>query len=210
MPINKKENEYLFLSYLAAVLPAGHSAPKTLKEIGFFEAPASHKYHHAYEGGLVEHSLSVLHWFGRFLVTGADAELKKPDYLIKISIISLLHDVCKSGCYKKEVARVKTENDEWIETTSYKFVEEYPMGHGEKSLDIIANELKIELSREERLAIRWHMGPYGLSYQDLQSYNLALKNSRLVFPLHTADMMSTLYERENNDFLKKMLSAIPF
>lgn len=50
--------------------PALHLLPEDilerLKQQGFFNAPASTKYHGSYEGGLFEHSISILrHIWGR-------------------------------------------------------------------------------------------------------------------------------------------------
>ena len=70
----------------------------------FFEAPASSKYHNAFEGGLCAHSLNV----ARRLKLLVDTEKKLcPDkesvtHITDESVIicGLLHDVCKANFYK--------------------------------------------------------------------------------------------------------------
>ncbi|MBQ8144444.1 MAG: hydrolase, partial [Butyricicoccus sp.] len=63
-----------------------------LENQDFFTAPASTRYHAAYEGGLVEHSLNVYH----VLMERFDPE---KDNAESFAIVSLLHDVCKTGFY---------------------------------------------------------------------------------------------------------------
>ena len=48
--------------------------------------------------------------------------------------------------------------DKWEKKPYYKVEDALPYGHGEKSVYIISSFMK--LSREEAMAINWHMGPY--------------------------------------------------
>ncbi len=127
----------------------------------FFHAPASSKYHNAFEGGLVEHSLNV----ARRLKMLVDAEKKlhpEKESIARITdesvvICGLLHDICKANFYKVDY-RNKKEDGEWIRVPYYTIEEELPYGHGEKSVYIINGFLR--LTREEALAINWHMGGF--------------------------------------------------
>lgn len=127
----------------------------------FFYAPASSKYHNAFEGGLVEHSLNV----ARRLKMLVDAEKKlhpEKESIARITdesvvICGLLHDICKANFYKVDY-RNKKEDGEWIRVPYYTIEEELPYGHGEKSVYIINGFLR--LTREEALAINWHMGGF--------------------------------------------------
>ena len=127
----------------------------------FFEAPASSKYHNAFEGGLCAHSLNV----ARRLKLLVDTEKKLcPDketvtHITDESVIicGLLHDVCKANFYKVDF-RNKKEDGEWVRVPYYTIDEELPYGHGEKSVYIINGYMR--LTREEALAINWHMGGY--------------------------------------------------
>lgn len=81
-----------------------------LLESDFFTAPASTKYHGAYEGGLAEHSLHVWHLLmekNNYYRLGLSTEVT--------TITALLHDVCKIGFYAtetKSVLKGKKENRE--------------------------------------------------------------------------------------------------
>ena len=67
----------------------------------FFTAPASARYHGAYEGGLCEHSVNVYHCLVDYLARPRVQELYGLEYTDEsIAIVALLHDLCKIGCYK--------------------------------------------------------------------------------------------------------------
>lgn len=154
---------------------------RVLDEIGFFDAPASTKYHGAHPGGLVKHSNNVY----RRLVMLAAAEdrrmkLEKPQYSEEtLAIVALLHDVCKADIYRKEDGKeVYSKNDP------------LPLGHGEKSVYKIMRHMF--LAEEEALAIRWHMGAYdSAACADCREINKAFNQCRLAVMLHIADMMAT-------------------
>jgi HD superfamily phosphohydrolase YqeK len=69
---------------------------------------------------------------------------------------------------------------------TYKEADDFPLGHGEKSLYIA--ERFIKLTDDEALAIRWHMGAYDISsYYGNKCLDAAF-NIPLVVLLHTADL----------------------
>ena len=68
----------------------------------FFEAPASTRFHGAYKGGLLEHSLNVYDAFIKLF--GNDGHNKD-----SVIICTLLHDVCKVGFYSVEYRNKKNE-----------------------------------------------------------------------------------------------------
>jgi hypothetical protein len=72
----------------------------------------------------------------------------------------------------------------------------FPCGHGEKSVMILQQYIKLEPF--EMAAIRFHMGAFTpLDYTLMQSYNAACEKWPLVPVLHIADMeASNLVERE--------------
>lgn len=131
-----------------------------LEEAGFFTAPASTKYHGAYAGGLVEHTNHVY----RRLVRLADEEDKRqgrtyPEYTVDtIAVAALLHDVCKVDAYKVEKKNQKQKDGSWKEVEVYGYTNSLPLGHGEKSIIQIMRYM--QLTEEEMLAIRWHMGAF--------------------------------------------------
>ena len=159
------------------------------EETDFFTAPASTKYHGAYEGGLLQHSMNVY----EVLRCDPDRNFSFSDSII---IVSLLHDICKANCYHTERRNVK-ENGVWVEKQVYVFDDEFPLGHGEKSL-YLASKF-IELSDEEAAAIRWHMGAFDNAFRGGdRGLNAAYEKYPLAVMLHMADMRATyLVEREH-------------
>ena len=144
-----------------------------LDERGFFDAPASTKYHGNYKGGLFDHSLEVtnalleltkrlnLHW-----------ERQESPY-----IVGMLHDLCKCDQYRE------------LPDGGFDYQSNLPLtGHGDKSV-IIAQQI-MDLTEEEILCIRWHMG----AYDDKSVWNnlgAAIEQYPNVLYTHTADMVAS-------------------
>ena len=123
----------------------------------FFTAPASGRYHGAYPGGLCEHSLNVYHCLNDYLARERVTDLYGLEYSPEsIALVSLLHDVCKIGCYKPSTRNVKGEDGRWTQVPTFNFEDPLPYGHGEKSVYVVNGFVR--LTREEAMAIRWHMG----------------------------------------------------
>ncbi len=161
----------------------------------FFTAPASARYHSAYEGGLCEHSVNVYHCLVDYLARARVQELYGLEYSEEsIAIVALLHDLCKIGCYKPGTRNVKDADGKWHSVPTYTFDDPLPYGHGEKSV-YIANGF-IRLSREEAMAIRWHMGFSGP--EDSRTVGQAFQQFPLAFALSTADMEAS-YFLENEE-----------
>lgn len=161
-----------------------------LRATDLYTAPASTRYHGTYIGGLVDHSLGVYDWLW---MLNEQTGGKYPSHTIIKA--ALLHDLCKVNVYHKTTRNQKIDG-RWQEVECWEFKEDYPLGHGEKSLDR-ALDLGIALSRDEKLAIRHHMGAYELTGMALKSYGQAVHDCPLVLLLHTADMMETLYGRRD-------------
>ena len=69
---------------------------------------------------------------------------------------------------------------------SYSYDDQLPLGHGEKSISVLQNF--IQLTDQEKLAIRWHMGPFTEGFKDLnRTYNEACNKCPLIVLLFTAD-----------------------
>lgn len=74
----------------------------------FFTAPASARFHGAYAGGLCEHSVNVYHCLTAYLERERVKELYGLEYPAEsAALVSLLHDVCKTGCYRQGSRNVK-------------------------------------------------------------------------------------------------------
>ncbi len=159
----------------------------------FFTAPASARYHLAVKGGLCEHSVNVYHCLVDYLSRERVQELYGLEYDAEsVAIVALLHDLCKIGCYKESTRNVKDENGKWQSVPFFQFDDPLPYGHGEKSV-YIANGF-IRLSREEAMAIRWHMGFSGT--EDNRTIGSAFQKYPLSFALHMADSEASYFLEE--------------
>ena len=153
-----------------------------LKRTDFFTAPASSKYHCACENGLVMHSVSV---FNTMMEKHYDEET---DNIESFAICGLLHDLCKAQFYKVSSRNVKNEKTgQWEKVPYYAIEEQFPYGHGEKSVFLI--ERKMHLKIDEAMAIRWHMGEFG--DKNSNTISQAYDKYPLAVKLHLADLEST-------------------
>ena len=156
----------------------------------FFTAPASAKFHGAYAGGLCEHSVNVYHCLRDYLERDRVRELYGLEYPEEsVALVSLLHDVCKTGCYKPGSRNVKGPDGKWQSVPTFFYEDSLPYGHGEKSVYILSSFLR--LTREEAMAIRWHMGFSG--EEDKRLVGQALEQFPLAFALSVADMEATYF-----------------
>lgn len=151
-------------------------------EHDFFEAPCSTEYHLARPGGLAEHSLNV---YNLLLKKVSDFGLNIEHN--SIIITALGHDLCKCNFYVKGKKNVK-ENGVWREKEVYIVKDQFPMGHGEKSVSILQRYFR--LTQEECLAIRWHMAAFDPSIHFNYPNGYAFREASkvpLVVLLFTAD-----------------------
>jgi hypothetical protein len=161
----------------------------------FFTAPASSRFHSSYEGGLLDHSLNVYDCLLSYLDTSRAKETFGFSYNDEsIAIVSLLHDLCKVGVYKKGFRNVKDEKGAWQRVDTFEYDDQLPYGHGEKSVYIITGFMR--LTREEAFAIRYHMG-YS-STEDQRNISAAFEMFPLAFALHTADSEATYFIEGKN------------
>ena len=156
----------------------------------FFTAPSSTRYHGSYEGGLVEHSVNVYHCLKDYLTRPRTKEVYGMDYTEEtIALVALLHDICKLNFYKVDYRNAKNDKGVWEKVPYYTIDDTLPYGHGEKSVYIISCYMR--LSREEAVAIRYHMGFSGI--EDKNSIGKAFEMFPLAFALSVADMEATYY-----------------
>ncbi|MCL2076874.1 MAG: HD domain-containing protein [Oscillospiraceae bacterium] len=157
----------------------------------FFTAPASTRYHGSYEGGLVTHSVNVYRCLTDYLERERTREVYKMDYSEEsVAIAALLHDICKIDVYRKSFRNVKNDDTGiWEKIPCYNFEDNLPYGHGEKSVYMISGFMR--LTREEAMAIRWHMGFSGI--EDKNTIGNALEKYPLAFALTVADMEATYF-----------------
>lgn len=189
-----KQEEFLNI-YDACIHREGAAALREyLFESDFFRAPASTRYHCAYEGGLCEHSVNT---YKRLLFAvqneyGEIWEERVPHE--SIAVCGLLHDLCKIDFYKQDFRNVK-ENGEWVRRSYYAREELFPFGHGEKSVYIISSFMR--LTREEAMAINWHMGGFDTRVKGWDpSISEAYDKYPLAVLMHVSDLEATYIDEK--------------
>lgn len=143
--------------------------------LGFFTAPASTKYHGAYEGGLFDHSLETAKQLVK-LTEQCGLKWERPE---SPYIVGMYHDLCKCDNYVVD-----------IETGKYKINPDTIIpGHGEKSVMML--QKYIDLTDEEIACIRWHMGAYETDTKMWSYYGKAVEKYPNVLYTHMADMIAS-------------------
>lgn len=175
-----------------------------LETTDFFEAPASTRFHLSRPGGLVEHSIHVYHRLHDLYVSERQRAEDQPFIELlngeeeTIAICALLHDICKANFYTVEMRNRKNEQGQWEKYPFYVVDDQLPYGHGEKSVYIISGFMK--LTREEAMAIRWHMG---FSDTDFKGGGFSAGNAFGKFPLavlmHIADLQATYLDEAEGE-----------
>ena len=158
-----------------------------LESTDFFEAPASTMYHENYTGGLCEHSLKVYDNMVKLrqeFIFDIDDE--------QIIIKALMHHVCKANTYIKDKKNQKIGQN-WITVDYWKRNDEYPIGHGQKSI-ILIQKTGFVLTDLEILSIVAHMNGYDKS--DLFDASNIYDKNELTIWLHLADMIATYKDRK--------------
>lgn len=167
-----------------------------LERSDFFTAPASTRFHGAYEGGLLEHSLNVHMAFENIVQRLIfDFSIDKDS----VTIAALLHDICKANTYKVAKRWRKDKQNKWEQYDTYEFDELEPMGHGEKSVMILMS-LGLKLTASEMYMIRWHMGGFDENKKAIS--NAMTKHPEIVL-MHSADLIaSNILENKEKDEIK--------
>lgn len=165
-----------------------------LEAAGFYEAPASKGHHGAYKGALFDHSLQVVYE----LINLTDKLELKWERKESPAIVGMLHDLCKIDAYilvnDEEIVETQTlggeKNKEPIVTGQhYEWNRQQLLdGHGEKSC-ILALRY-IDLTDEELMCIRYHMGAFE-GEKKWEKYSAAVAKYPNVLYTHTADMIAS-------------------
>ncbi|MCD8289894.1 MAG: hypothetical protein LUC91_00140 [Prevotella sp.] len=170
-----------------------------IRKSDFYSAPASTRYHSCHEGGLLEHTMNV---YGCVVAKKSDPIWKTVLADVgeeSIVISALLHDICKTNFYTTELKNkkiykpdgMKSDSNgryDWETVPSYTVQDLIPYGHGEKSVMMIEEFMK--LKPVERYAIRWHMG-FSEPKESWNTLSAAIKKYPFILALHEADMEST-------------------
>lgn len=151
-----------------------------LKNSDFFTAPASTRFHGNIEGGLMEHSMKVYEILKQKVGEDTDS----------VRIIALLHDICKTNFYKIDYRNAKNELGVWEKVPYYTIDDTIPYGHGEKSVMMISEFIK--LTPEEKYAIRWHMG-FTEPKELYSTIGAAYKKYPIALLVHEADLEASYF-----------------
>ena len=158
-----------------------------IEKTDFFKAPASTRFHGSYEGGLVEHSMKVY----EILKHKVETNIEKIDIPEEsIIIIGLLHDICKTNFYKVDYRNAKNALGVWEKVPYYTVDDTIPYGHGEKSVMMITEYMK--LTSEEKYAIRWHMG-FTEPKEQYTTIGIAYTKYPLALLMFEADLEATYF-----------------
>jgi len=169
-------------------------------ETDYFTAPASGSQHGNFENGLLAHSLNVMKFalynFNLILKQSPEQEFLRESVIL----VSLFHDICKCNTYTVGKKWAKDDQtNKWYEYKAYIYENTFPLGHGEKSLFMIAQ--KMEIKPVEALAIRFHMGNFeqGLNIPGMgkSAYDEAF-NHQLVGLISAADVLAAITEEKIN------------
>lgn len=171
--------------------PTLHLFPQDITERltkgGFFTAPASTKYHGAYEGGLFNHSCNVTSALVA-LTHDNDLEWRRTE---SPYIIGMFHDICKQDQYRHPFGNTLYSAGVEFRTTDESRWEYDPdtllKGHGDKSVMLLSQYL--QLTMEEILCIRYHMGAF-VDQKEWNDYTRAIHVCPNVLWTHTADMIA--------------------
>ncbi|MCZ9313173.1 MAG: hypothetical protein O0V67_07325 [Methanocorpusculum sp.] len=154
---------------------------------GFFMKPAAISHHGNYTGGLFDHSLAVMEDLVE-MTEKLDIKWTRPE---SPYIVGMFHDVCKLDdyCDKNAMDTVVmgtgspiSKNPDWIHNP-----DRMMKGHGDKSVMLLSQF--INLTEEEMLCIRFHMGAYNTDEWDF--YDKAIRKYETVLWTHTADMYAS-------------------
>lgn len=148
---------------------------------GFFSAPASTKYHGNYEGGLFDHSFTVMN----ILVELSAKNNLKWQRAESPFIVGMFHDLCKIDQYRIDNSEPYTVG----EATRYKYRTDTDFkGHGDKSILLLCQYMK--LTEEEVMCIRYHMGAF-TEKDEWSDYTNAIHRYENVLWTHHADMLAS-------------------
>ena len=160
----------------------------------FFAAPASTKHHSCFEGGLALHSINVYNRFKDIVTREYGDDYTNVVSDESIAIIALLHDVCKINTYTIDYRNQKVDG-QWVQVPYYAYNNTLPYGHGEKSVYIVGGFMR--LTREEAMAINWHMGAFDIRCQVSNDLAEAYRRFPIALLFHVADLEATYLDEKN-------------
>lgn len=156
-----------------------------LASIGFLSAPASTRYHGAYEGALLDHSVNVLQAAEKLGVAWLGGEEYNKIHN-SVVICALLHDVGKCGQFGKPLYVPNILKSGKPSDTQPYATNPDLMTLPHEIVSVVEVTKFIDLTEEEQRAIAWHNGLYGAFKYDIQG-----KENPLYMIIHFADMWAS-------------------
>lgn len=179
------DNKARFISLCESInRPGIKELMQWLEDNGFYTSPASTRYHGAYAGGLLDHSLNVYDELNRLLAAYPQIEVSEESKII----CSLFHDLCKVNMYATEKRNRKNSEGQWESYDAYTIKEKFCYGgHGSKSVYLVQHFM--DLTPEEAVAIQCHMS----SWEDGAGKTVGGAFSQFPFAwlVHVADESAT-------------------
>ena len=157
-----------------------------LHSTDFYVAPASTRFHESFPGGLLVHSLNV---YNKMLDLIAVPAFKQVS-VTSLALVALAHDWCKINFYESYLKNVKDDKTgQWHQEQAWKTnLKGIPLGHGVSSLFLVSRFINV--TAEEALAIRWHMGRWHCSDVEVNELQKANETCPLVYLLQFADQLA--------------------
>lgn len=192
------ENMEQFKNLIKSITREGANIDKLLDKLersDFYTAPASTKYHGAYPGGLVDHSLCVYYNLKSLVENKHLTDIISED---SIKIVALLHDLDKMNKYTTYIRNVPPSENcpTWTKEENYKTKdasELFIYGNHEQNSEFMVRQF-IPLTVEESTAILHHMGSMAW---DSAKDNIGIVYNKypLAVLLYVSDMISTYIEK---------------
>ncbi len=193
MELEEIKQEFLEIFYDNIERDGAEDLLNYLEKTDFFTAPASGRRHSNFEGGLCFHSINVYKRFVRLLQMEYGDTWSEKISQESVAIIALLHDICKVNTYTVDMKNVKVDG-QWVQKPYYKYFDTLPYGHGEKSVYMISGFMK--LTREEALAINWHMGCFDPRSANSNVLADVFYRYPIVYLFHIADYMASYLDEK--------------
>ena len=155
-----------------------------LDEIGFYDAPASTRFHGAEAGALAKHSVNVMDC-ARSIAISLCGKKWYAAHQDSITICALLHDLGKAGQFGKPLYIENVLKKGTSEAQPFKINPDL-MTLPHEVVSIVEATKFIDLTEDEQRAIAWHNGLYGIF-----KYDIPGKENELYMIIHFADMWAS-------------------
>ena len=158
----------------------------TLVDMGLETAPCSGGHHLCKEGGLLEHSLNVLHAAEKIAAALYGGKTLTKELKTSIQVCCLLHDIGKLGQFDKPYYVENVLKDGGRSTAKPFKINPELLNVEHEIRSVVIATMYIDLTEEEQFAILAHNGLYGNLRYMVQGHETPL--SMIV---HWADLWAT-------------------